>query len=175
MGSQSVKRIILIIVIFLLGAGLYYIGKPYLTEQNGDSIKKQISVSTFNNQREILFLKINDAQVGMEIVLDESERALGLSGRYELMDNEGMLFVFEQPGFYKMWMKSMYFPIDILWLDKNFTVVDIKKNVDPSTYPQSFAPSSKALYVVELNAGASDKYAIKVGDMWKLADVKVSI
>jgi uncharacterized membrane protein (UPF0127 family) len=61
-------------------------------------------------------------------------------------------------------MKDMNFPIDIIWIDENMLVADISKNVAPESYPETFSPRSRVLYVFEINAGISDKEDIKIGD-----------
>jgi len=64
-----------------------------------------------------------------------------------------MLFVFENPGIHGIWMKDMKFPIDIIWLDKDMSVISKELNVSPDTYPQVFYPSREAYYVLEVKAG----------------------
>ncbi len=82
---------------------------------------------------------------------NEEQRILGLSNRTELPKGiDGMLFIFPEPDTYGIWMKDMQFTIDILWLDEEFNIVDQRLNVSPDTFPESFTPSSPALYVLEL-------------------------
>jgi uncharacterized membrane protein (UPF0127 family) len=111
----------------------------------------------------------NEVVVGGQIVkMDISDtnckRELGLSGRKSLSDNEGMLFVFEKEGNYGFWMKDMNFPIDIIWVGADLSVVGDEKKLDPSTYPNIFGGKFLAKYVLELPAGFSDKYNLSVGN-----------
>ena len=92
-------------------------------------------------------------------------RVQGLSGKYFLPSNTSMLFVFDKPDIYGIWMKDMNFPLDIVWLDKNKTIVHSLSNVDPSTYPHVFYPSKPAVYVLELRAGFLEENGVKAGDM----------
>lgn len=94
----------------------------------------------------------------------DAERAQGLSGRPSLPEGEGLLFIFPSPGIYGFWMKDMHFAIDILWFDSDKRLVDISRRIDPSTYPQSFAPQLPAQYVLEVPAGYADAKNIKLGD-----------
>jgi uncharacterized protein len=98
----------------------------------------------------------------------EAARQQGLSGVPSLPPNAGKLFVFEQPGIYGIWMKDMLFSIDIIWMDKDMKVVDIKPNVAPSTYPEVFYPSSEAMYVLETNAGFAQTYNLSIEDVFTL-------
>lgn len=94
----------------------------------------------------------------------ESARERGLGGRAELAPDEGMLFVFPSDGNYAFWMKDMSFPIDIIWLAADGTIVHIEQAVSPATYPETFAPETPARYVLELPAGYAKAYTVKVGD-----------
>jgi uncharacterized membrane protein (UPF0127 family) len=76
-----------------------------------------------------------------------------------------MIFVFDQADIYAFWMKDMKFPLDIVWLNENREVINIKENALPESYPESFVPPQKSLYVIELNAGLVTKYGIKVGNI----------
>lgn len=104
--------------------------------------------------------------VMVEIATTSAAVQKGLSGRAYLGRDQGMLFIFSQPDRHRFWMPDMRFPIDIIWIagDK---VIDIDKNVsnrfDPAR-PVFFTPSSPVRYVLEVNAGFSKKYGIKIGD-----------
>ena len=145
---MSLKIIIFVgifVLVFVLVVSSYYLKTP-----DGDSYPSE--------------LLIGDKTISVEIADTVRERMLGLSGRVSLSSDTGMLFVFDEPGKYGIWMKDMNFPIDILWLDNLYTVVDIQKNVSPETFPEVFVPENPALYVLEMNAGAVDEYNVKIGD-----------
>ena len=91
-------------------------------------------------------------------------RQKGLGGRNGLASDEGMLFIFPEDGKYGFWMKNMKFPIDILWLSGTRRVVYMAQNVSPDTYPEVFAPTTPARYVLELPAGYAKAYTVDVGD-----------
>lgn len=92
-------------------------------------------------------------------------REKGLSKREILRDDEGMLFVFDTLDRHKIWMKDMYFPIDILWLDENFKIIDIYKGASISTYPNTFQPQSDAGFVIEVNSGFVSRNNIQIGNV----------
>ena len=95
-------------------------------------------------------------------------RQKGLGGRAGLASDEGMLFVFPREGAYAFWMKGMRFSIDILWLSTDGTLVDMRENVSPDTYPKNFTPKSPARYVVELRAGFVQEHSVRMGDIVRL-------
>ena len=76
-----------------------------------------------------------------------------------------MLFVFDKPDTYGFWMKDMHFSIDMIWLDENFRVVTVASDVPANSYPKTYHPTDKSLYVLETNAGYAEKNNIKVGDI----------
>jgi uncharacterized membrane protein (UPF0127 family) len=88
----------------------------------------------------------------------------GLSGHKPLSSNEGMFFIFQTPQKYGFWMKDMTFPLDIIWLDSNYKISHIEKNVKPETYPKVFYPEVDSVYVLEIQAGQSDILNLKIGD-----------
>lgn len=102
-------------------------------------------------------------------------RTQGLSGRSGLRENEGLLFIFEQPGRYGFWMKDMLFPIDMIWISADGTVVHIERNVSPDTYskqspPQTFVNTPDAKYVLELASGESEKFGLYLGTKVKIGE-----
>ncbi len=108
-------------------------------------------------------VSINGQKIDVIVADTPKERARGLSGREQLSDREGMLFEFSRPDEYCFWMKDMKFPIDIIWLGSNKQVVDIKSNVSPDTYPQTFCPNEPAQYVIEVGAGRANEWQISNG------------
>jgi uncharacterized membrane protein (UPF0127 family) len=96
----------------------------------------------------------------------------GLSGRSVLGENEGMLFIFPQPGFQNFWMKDMKFPIDIIWI-RDHKVIGMVIGAEPAFAEASAGkPESYTIYtspepvdmVLEINAGKSQQFGIKIGD-----------
>jgi uncharacterized membrane protein (UPF0127 family) len=109
-------------------------------------------------------ITIGSTTLKVEIADTSEERIQGLSGRDQLPEDTGLLFVFETPGMWGFWMKDMKFSIDMIWLDAEFKAVGLKENVSPGTYPeQTFTPNKPALYVLETNAGFAKSQGIKLG------------
>ncbi len=77
-------------------------------------------------------------------------KALGMMFKLKKPDY-GLIFIFNTERRADLHMLFVFFPIDVLFLDKNKKVVDIKKDFKPFTY---YAPKAKAMYVVELPVGA---------------------
>jgi uncharacterized membrane protein (UPF0127 family) len=94
-------------------------------------------------------------------------RMQGLSGHAPLTATQGMLFVFDTADTYTFWMKDMLFPIDIVWLDEAWNVVDVTEHATPASYytypPTTFRPRKPARYVLELAAGEAAQLHIVKG------------
>ncbi len=108
--------------------------------------------------------KLNCFEV--EVASTEAQRVAGLSNRTSLEAEKGMLFVFSQAGNYPFWMKGMNFPLDIIWIAKNGTVVFIERNAQPCTTTECIPidPQKNVSYVLEVNAGIASSIGLKVGD-----------
>lgn len=109
-------------------------------------------------------LKVGSTSINIEIASTPDERAHGLSGRESLDENTGMLFIFEEVGDHGFWMNEMKFGIDIIWIDEYGSVIGIEKGVLPETYPAVFYPPLPVKYVLEVNAGQTEVWGVKIGD-----------
>ena len=99
----------------------------------------------------------------VQIADDEPRRVRGLMFQDQLPPDQGMIFVFDKPGLYSLWMLNMQFPLDMMWFDENGKMVHIEKDVPPCktaleiTTCQSVVPEGDALYVLEVTAGFVDQ------------------
>ncbi len=94
------------------------------------------------------------------------DRAQGLMHKKSLAGNKGMLFVFEEEGFYSFWMKNTLIPLDIVWLSGDKKIVDYKESAMPCLidFCDKYINDQKAKYVLEVNAGFIKKENLKIGD-----------
>jgi uncharacterized membrane protein (UPF0127 family) len=74
---------------------------------------------------------------------------------------KSLVFVFEKEKKTPLHMLFVFFPIDVLYLDKNKKIVEMKKSLMPFHF---YSPRRKAKYVVELPFGAIERTKTKVGD-----------
>ena len=150
-----VKNIFTIAVVLALLFGIYawfYARSPEKAAENhAPAFSKAI-------------VEIGGREISVEIADEPDEQVQGLSGREGLPENEGMLFVFERPGFYKFWMKGMRFALDLVWIGADWKIVGVSRNVMPESYPGAILPPARAQYVLELDAGLAAKYGLKPGD-----------
>ncbi len=116
-----------------------------------------------SSSNKITSIDIDGFTLTVEIVDTPESRSRGLSGREGLADDAGMLFVFNEAGIFGFWMKDMLFSIDMAWLNDDFCIVYLARNVSPETYPTVFAPSVPARYVIEAKAGFFGSHNLKKG------------
>ncbi len=147
------SRFLQIILVIAILVSVY----AYLTN-------KSIVPSLDTKEKTNTAASIKGAVFNLEIADDDPERIQGLSGRKSLASNRALLFVFDNSSYHGIWMKDMKFPIDIFWLDDNLRVVSIKRDADPSSYPEVLTPSRPARYVLETRAGIADLHSIRQGD-----------
>jgi uncharacterized membrane protein (UPF0127 family) len=108
-------------------------------------------------------LNFGNRLITVEEVFSSSDKARGLSGRESILENQGMLFTYDEKGEHCIWMKGMNFPIDILWLDENKKVTQIAASVPPESFPSSFCPAEDAMYVLEVKSGLSRASGVDEG------------
>jgi uncharacterized membrane protein (UPF0127 family) len=99
----------------------------------------------------------------VQVADTDPARTLGLSNRTFLVEGTGLLFVFEEDGYYPFWMKDMNFPIDIIWINEQKQIVHIAHSVDPDTYPLTVVSQESARYVLEIPAGDTYRYGFEKG------------
>ena len=114
---------------------------------------------------------IKNKDFSVQIADTNVKKTLGLSNKNKLKNNKGMLFTYDQPGLYSFWMKDMNFSIDIIWISKDKKIINISKDISPATYPKTFKPPRPAQYILEINAGLSDKYGFKIGNKVNFQDI----
>jgi uncharacterized membrane protein (UPF0127 family) len=106
---------------------------------------------------------IDDIALEVQIADSDPRRVRGLMFQEQLPYDEGMIFVFTEPGLYSLWMLNMQFPLDMIWFDHDGNIVHIEKNIPPCktvveiTTCQSIVPDNDASYVLEVTAGFVDQ------------------
>jgi uncharacterized membrane protein (UPF0127 family) len=150
------------------GATLYFL--PVISAQIDQAKEGQHepainSTLPTNNGYQQINVTVNGIKLVTDIAANEEQKTKGLAVKDHLNENEAMLFAFATPGNHAFWMKDMKFPIDIIWMDANKTVVHVENSLDPCS-PVScpiYQPNSNSLYVLETVAGFANKYNITEG------------
>lgn len=110
---------------------------------------------------ETVSLEINGTSVHTEYANTDEKRAIGLSGRHTLGDNEGMFFKFDQVEPLSFWMKDTYIPLSIAFIDNTGSITVIK-DMKPESL-DSVTSSGPAQYALEMPQGWFDKHNLLPG------------
>lgn len=97
-----------------------------------------------------------------------AERAKGLMGVEYLANGSGMLFILDNPSNVSFWMKNVLIPLDMIFMDENYTVLKIAEAiVEPEGTSDAnmtmYFADGLASYVLEINGGLSAYHGIVVG------------
>lgn len=108
----------------------------------------------------------NISRFVVEVARTPQQLQNGLSNRKTLSPRRGMLFIFPNVKLQSMWMPNMYFPLDIVWIDTNYTIVKIEENVQPcsgSHNCHSYSSGTPVQYAIELNALDASRIGLTIG------------
>jgi len=97
----------------------------------------------------------------LELADSPEKRRQGLMFRRELPTGNGMLFVYDRSGDYRIWMKNTRMPLTVLWLDEQARIQH-KALLEPcraDPCPVEAAPRPSR-FILELPAGDRDRFSI---------------
>ncbi|WP_313111551.1 DUF192 domain-containing protein [Aequorivita sediminis] len=148
----------------IVGAMLTFYNCKDVPETETKILTKEV---TFKKDGELELLKAeNDsviAKLDIEIADDDYKTQTGLMYRRSMDESHGMLFIFNDMQMRSFYMKNTEFALDIIYLNSDMEIVSIQKNAQP--FNETSLPSeSPAQYVLEVNAGLSDKWKLEKGD-----------
>lgn len=107
-------------------------------------------------------LKVASHPLKVEVAASEAEREKGLMFRKSMPREEGMLFIFDDPGYYAMWMKNTLIPLSVAFVDRAGTILNIE-DMEPQTLDTHLA-AGPALYAIETNKGWFESHKVHAGD-----------
>jgi uncharacterized protein len=132
--------------------------------QQGILIDEEMRSGSNSYQR--VNVTVNGLVLLADISVTNEQRTKGLSVKDGLAENEAMLFVFDNEAEHTFWMKDMKFPIDIIWIDSDKTIVHIEHNLQPCGYGllcPTYKPGQDSLYVLETVSGFAEKHNVVQG------------
>ncbi|MBL6664675.1 MAG: DUF192 domain-containing protein [Rickettsiales bacterium] len=113
-----------------------------------------------NKNNKITSFKVSKA-------ISHEEQAIGLMNIKHLDSKYGMIFILPNPKIMSMWMKNTYIALDMIFIDEDNHIIKIQKNTTPLSL-EIISSDKKVTKVLEINAGLSDKFDIKIGDRIQL-------
>jgi len=105
---------------------------------------------------------IDDKIYTFEVADTGAERSQGLMFRKKLDKDSGMFFVFDRVDYVKFHMANTSIPLDIAFIDSDFTILEIQEMQPLNAKP--ILSKAKARYALEVNRGFFAKVGLKVGD-----------
>ena len=99
--------------------------------------------------------------INAELASTPQQREIGLMFRPAMPANDGMLFVFEQPGKQCFWMRNTLIPLSVAFIGDDGSVVNID-DMKPQTL-DSHCSAKPVRFVLEMNEGWFAKRGIKAG------------
>jgi uncharacterized membrane protein (UPF0127 family) len=107
-------------------------------------------------------IKVAGHPLKVELAIEEPQRLQGLMYRKTLGKEDGMLFIFDEPGYHSMWMKNTLIPLSVAYVDKDGVILNIL-DMEPQTL-DSHTAAGPAVYAIETNKGWYADKKVKAGD-----------
>jgi uncharacterized membrane protein (UPF0127 family) len=152
------------LVASIAGISLFIMGKSSAIHTDSHNFLNGILIPANRYLKAVV--SVNDFKLIADLALTQDQQTKGLAIKNHINESEGMLFVFQHPSIQSFWMKDMKFPIDIIWLDANRSVVYIAPNLQPCPSQGNcpgYVPNKDSLYVLEVTAGFSHRHDVTVG------------
>jgi uncharacterized membrane protein (UPF0127 family) len=107
-------------------------------------------------------VKVGAHALRVEVAESDATRSRGLMYRQAMGQNDGMLFIFEDPGYHSMWMQNTYIPLSVAFIDGEGRILNIL-DMEPKT-TDTHTAAGPARYAIETNKGWFAQKKIKPGD-----------
>ena len=91
---------------------------------------------------------VGNKKYDVEVAENEEERMKGLQEVIEMDDDEGMLFIYDEPQELAFWMKDTAIPLDIVFIDEDGEVISVQQG---QPYDETLLEEDGVMYVLEVN------------------------
>lgn len=108
-------------------------------------------------------ITIGNKSYQVSLAKTEEEQMTGLQGVHTLPEDEGVLFVFEEPGEVGFWMKDTLIPLDIIYINDDDEVISVEQGIPGD---ETILEHPDVKYVLEVNKDSG----IKIGDELEIED-----
>lgn len=109
--------------------------------QSGDAIFRMPKVE----------LQAGMFRIEARVAANEKDRMQGLMHVRTMQPHQGMLFVFDRPGEYCMWMKNTLIPLTVAFMDETGKIINLA-DMEPQS-EQNHCARRPALFALEMNRG----------------------
>lgn len=116
-----------------------------------------------DKESNLVDITIGDKKYKVEIADTSEKQEKGLMGRESLPEDQGMLFIYDEPQDLSYWMKNTLISLDIIFIDDDMEVVSVKQGQPMSEEPIT---EDDVQYVLEVNSNSG----IEEGDQLVIED-----
>lgn len=116
-----------------------------------------------DKESNLVDITIGDKKYKVEIADTPEKQEKGLMGRKSLPEDQGMLFIYDEPQDLSYWMKNTLISLDIIFIDDDMEVVSVKQGQPMSEEPIT---EDDVQYVLEVNSNSG----IEEGDQLVVED-----
>lgn len=116
-----------------------------------------------DKESNLVDITIGDKKYKVEIADTPEKQEKGLMDRESLPENQGMLFIYDEPQDLSYWMKNTLISLDIIFIDDDMEVVSVKQGQPMSEEPIT---ENDVQYVLEVNSNSG----IEEGDQLVIED-----
>ena len=151
------------LIFVVLGLSSLLVGCAPAHQVVGQKRQTDTLLSTEFKQEGQLTLFVAEQAVqtlAIEIADDTPQIMQGLMHRDSLAEDRGMLFIYPDSGPRQFWMKNTRISLDILYFDKDKRLLNIAQRTEPFALTGIPASKGDAMYVLEINAGLSEKWGL---------------
>ena len=157
------KPVVIITIVAVAIIGILIFSTLYFNETSQEVIEFDKSISF---SEVYIYTTNSEIKVNVEIADTPQKQSKGLMFRENLKWDHGMLFIFDNESVFSFWMKDTLIPLDIIFIDKAFKIINIVDNALPCYIEPcpDYSSEKPAKYVLEVNAGFVEKNDIEEGD-----------
>lgn len=110
----------------------------------------------------VVELRIGEHTITAEVADTGPARRDGLMYREDLPENRGMLFIWDEPDTYAMWMMNTPLPLSVAFIDRDGRITNIE---DMAPFTMVIHKAVKpVIYALEMHQGWFERHGISVGD-----------
>ena len=134
----------------LIVTAMFFLPTAYATDQLGP-------------QLELETIKISAGMhlITAQVAMTPEQRQTGLMLRKEMRQQDGMIFVFEQPAKQCFWMKNTLLPLTVAFVADDGRIVNLA-DMKPQSL-NAHCSDEPVRYVLEMNQGWFAKKGVKAG------------
>lgn len=155
------------ILVLIIAAALAMLSLDPSTFYRPEPSKQRIAEPAFTKEGTLTLCRQADSaeiiRIDIEIAEHTAERIRGMMYRKSMGALTGMFFIMEREEPQSFWMRNTFVSLDILFLDRQFRIVNIHTHTEPLS-SASYPSRGNARYVLEVKAGFCDRYGIVAGD-----------